>query len=218
MMRILIAEDQGMMREGLALMLGKQPDFEVVGTAEDGFEIVQLSKKLKPNIIIMDISMPNLNGIEATRIITRDCPEIKVIALSMYPNKRFVKEMLKAGASGYVLKSYVFEELINAINTIHAGEKYLSPKITNLLVDNYLDTDAEEENSSNKLDSLTSREKQVIQLIAEGLNIKQIAARLNISPKTAHANRKKLIEKLDLSGVAELTKFAIKEGLTSLEF
>jgi len=217
MMRILIAEDQGMMREGLALMLGKQPDFEVVGTAEDGFEIIQLSKKLKPNIIIMDISMPNLNGIEATRIITRDCPEIKVIALSMYPNKRFVKEMLKAGASGYVLKSYVFEELINAINTIHAGEKYLSPKITNLLVDNYLDADSEE-NSSNKLDSLTSREKQVIQLIAEGLNIKQIAAKLSISPKTAHANRKNIIEKLELSGVAELTKFAIKEGLTSLEF
>ena len=215
-MRIVIADDQGMVRQGLKAMIEEQTDMEVVGEARDGWQVVELAKELSPNIIIMDISMPNLNGVEATRQIIEDNPNIKVIALSMYPHKQYVTEMLKAGASGYVLKSYLFDELVKALDAAAAGEHYLSPQITDVLVDEYVNKLSDEEESG--LTRLTPRERQVLQLIAEGLSTKQIALRLNISPKTADANRREIMSKLDIHSIAELTKYAIREGLTTADF
>jgi len=215
-MRIVVADDQGMVRQGLKVMIEGQTGIEVVGEAQDGFEAVKLASRLKPDVVIMDISMPRLNGIEATRQILRESPGTRVIALSMYPHKSYVTEMLKAGASAYVLKSYLFDELIKALDAVTAGEHYLSPQITDVLVDDYLSklSKAEGDGPGN----LTERERQVLQLTAEGLSTKQIAMRLNISPKTADANRREIMNKLGIHSIAELTKYAIREGLTSVEF
>ncbi|MBN2137734.1 MAG: response regulator transcription factor [Sedimentisphaerales bacterium] len=215
-MRIIIADDQGMVRQGLKAMITAKTDMEVIGEAADGWEVVELAKKLRPDVIVMDISMPNLNGVEATRQILEENPDIKVIALSMYPHKRYVTEMLKVGASGYVLKSYLFDELIKALNAAIAGEHYLSPQITDVLVDEYVHKLAAGEPGN--LSKLTARERQVLQLIAEGLSTKQVALRLNISPKTADANRRQIMNTLGIHSVAELTKYAIREGLTSADF
>ena len=215
-MRIVIADDQGMVRQGLKALIEKQNEMEVVGEAQDGWEVVKLAGELMPDAIIMDISMPNLNGVEATRQILKENPDIKIIALSMYPHKKYVTEMLKAGASGYVLKSYLFDELVKALHAAAAGEHYLSPQITDVLVDEYVSKlSANEESGLNKL---TPRERQVLQLIAEGLSTKQVGLRLNISPKTADANRREIMKTLDIHSIAELTKFAIREGLTSADF
>jgi len=215
-MRIVIADDQGMVRQGLRALIEEQDEMEVVGEAEDGWEVVKLAGELLPDAIIMDISMPNLNGVEATRQILKENPDIKIIALSMYPHKRYVTEMLKAGAAGYVLKSYLFDELVKALHTAAAGEHYLSPQITDVLVDEYVNKLSTNEESS--LNKLSPRERQVLQLIAEGLSTKQVALRLNISPKTADANRREIMKRLDIHSIAELTKFAIREGLTSADF
>jgi len=215
-MRIVIADDQGMVRQGLRALIQEQADMEVVGEAQDGWEVVQRAKELSPDIVIMDISMPNLNGVEATRQILRERPNTRIIALSMYPHKRYVTEMLRVGASGYVLKSCLFDELVKAIHAAAAGGHYLSPQITDVLVDEYVNkTSASEENG---LSSLSKRGRQVLQLIAEGLSTKQIALRLSISQKTADANRRELMNKLDKHSVAELTKYAIREGLTTADF
>lgn len=215
-MRIIIADDQGMVRQGLKALIKEQTDIEVVGEAEDGWQVVDLARELSPDAIIMDISMPNLNGVEATRQILEESPNIKIIALSMYPHKRYVTEMLKAGASGYVLKSYLFDELVKALQAASTGEHYLSPQITDVLVDEYVKKSVSGGGSG--LDKLTARERQVLQLIAEGLSTKQVALRLNISPKTADANRREIMRKLDIHSIAELTKYAIREGLTSADF
>ena len=215
-MRIVIADDQGMVRQGLRALIEAQQDMEVVGEAQDGWEVVHRAKELAPDIVIMDISMPNLNGVEAARQILRERPGTKVIALSMYPHKRYVTEMLKVGASGYVLKSNLFDELVKAVHAAAAGGHYLSPQITDVLVDEYVNkVSATEENG---LSSLSKRERQVLQLVAEGLSTKQIALRLSISQKTADANRRELMNKLDKHSVAELTKYAIREGLTTADF
>jgi len=215
-MKIVIADDQGIVRQGLRALIEKQDNMEVVGEARDGWEVVELAKKLAPDTIIMDISMPNLNGVEATRRILEERPNTKIIALSMYPHKRYVTEMLKAGASGYVLKSYLFDELVKALDAAAAVERYLSPKITNVLIDEYVHTLSA--NQDNGLSKLTDRERQVLQLIAEGLSTKQIALRLNISPKTADANRREIMNTRDIHSIAELTKYAIREGLTTADF
>jgi DNA-binding NarL/FixJ family response regulator len=166
----------------------------------------------------MDITMPDMNGIDATKRIISENPKVKIIALSMHSNRKFVTEMLQAGAVGYVLKSYLFDELVRAIKAAEKGERYLSPRITNVLVDDYIGSTSKEDGNRENIKSLTDRERMIIQLLTEGYNIKQIALRLNISPKTADANRRALMKKLQLSSLAELTKFAIREGLTSLEF
>jgi DNA-binding NarL/FixJ family response regulator len=215
-MRIVIADDQGMVRQGLKAMIEEQPDMKVVGEAQDGWQVVELAKKLSPDIIIMDISMPNLNGVEATRQILEEKPNTKIIALSMYPHKRYVTEMLKAGASGYVLKSYLFDELVKALDAASAGKHYLSPQITDVLVD--VAVKKLSVNEDGGLSKLTPRERQVLQLIAEGLSTKQIALRLSISPKTADANRRQIMKTLDIHSIAELTKYAIREGITTADF
>ncbi len=215
-MNILIADDHGVMREGLKVLIDNQPDMKVVGEAEDGQKVVLLAKQLSPDIIVMDISMPNLNGVEAARIILKENPNIRIIALSVHSDKHFVTEMLKAGASGYVLKSCLFDEVLKAIQTVGNGDYYLSPKITDVVVDDYkyymgiLNKSAEVR--------LTPRERQVLQLLTEGKSTKQIALALHVSPKTVDSNRREVMNKLGIFSVAELTKFAIREGLTSAEF
>jgi len=215
-MRILIADDHGMMREGLKFLIKKEADMEVVGEAEDGLTAVKLAKELQPDVIIMDVSMPNLNGVEAAKLIMHEVPSTRIIALSMYFNRSYVMNMLKAGAVGYVLKSYFFDELVRAIRAVAAGERYLSPKVTAVLIENYVNQAADANGSSDGM--LSDRERQMLPLLAEGQSVKQIALRLHINPKTADANRRHIMNKLGIYNVAELTKYAIREGLTSPEF
>lgn len=217
-MRVLIADDHGIVRQGLRLLIEKQGDMEVVGEAEDGLMVVRLAKELLPDIVIMDVSMPNLNGVDAARLILRETPETRILALSMYFNKHFVMEMLKVGALGYVLKSCLFDELVRAIYAVSAGEHYLSPRITGALVEDYIQIPQRSRGKTEHSWGLAGRERQILQLLAEGQSIKQIALRLNISTKTADASRRRIMNKLDFSSIAELTKYAIREGLTSVEF
>ncbi len=215
-MKILIAEDHGIVRQGLRTLIEQQAEMEVVGEAEDGVMVALLAKELRPDVVIMDVSMPNLNGIQATRLVIHENPNIRVIALSMYSNKRFVLEMFEAGALGYVLKSCLFDELVRAIRAVAKGEHYVSSQITDILIEDYISKSGRSDVSG--LRKLTDRERQVFQLLAEGLLVKQIALRLNISPKTVDANRHRIMNKLGISSIAELTKYAIREGLTSVEF
>lgn len=215
-MRILIADDHGVVRQGLKSLIEKQDDMEVVGQAEDGSTAVKLAAELSPDIVIMDISMPNLNGVQATSLILNQNSNIRIIALSMHSNRRLVTAMLKAGAFGYVLKSYLFDELIRAIHSVVAGKRYLSPQVTDVLVEDYINQSPTSKESVS--DKLTDRECRILQLLAEGHTTKEIALVLNISPKTCDANRRHIMNKLGIFSIAELTKYAIREGLTSLEF
>jgi len=212
--RILLVDDHGIIRQGLHSLLEKQPDIEVVAEAEDGRKALELVQELLPDIVIMDITMPNLNGVDATRRIAGQSPKAKVIALSIHSNRRFVSDMLKAGASGYILKECLFDELVQAIRTVAAGNIYLSPRITDVVVDDYVEHLSTTPKSQT---ILTNREREVLQLLAEGKSMKQIALELHVSTKAIESNRRQIMEKLDIYSVAELTKYAIREGLTSLE-
>lgn len=215
-MKIIIVDDHGIVREGLKSLLQNQLDMEVVGEGEDGQIAVDLAEQLSPDMIIMDMSMPNLNGIEATRLILQNNPNIKVVILSMHSDRHIVKETLEAGASAYVVKSNIFEEMLRALETVTEGGRYLSPQITDVVIDESVSKSAEGETA--EIPKLTSRERQMVQLLAEGKTIKEIANILHISPKTADSNRRQIMNKLCFSSVAELTKYAIRKGLTSLEF
>ncbi len=213
--RVLIADDHAIVRHGLSRSIQQQEDMEVVGQAGDGHATVELARELNPNVILMDVSMPNLNGIEATRAIRRDSPGTRVIALSMHSAKRYVREMFRAGASGYLLKDCEFDELIQTIRLIAEGQTYISPTISRVVVENCMQ-DAPED-KGNAYSVLTQREREVLQLMAEGNSTKQIAMRLYISPKTVEAHRLRIMNKLDIDNVALLTKYAIREGLTLVE-
>ena len=213
--KIILADDHKIIREGLRSLLEKQPEMEVIAEAHDGLTTVRLVQKLLPDIVIMDIGMPDMNGIEATRQIMTETKGVKVIALSMHSDRRFVLQMLKVGASGYLLKDSAFEELISAIHTVMANQPYLSPKITDVVVKEYLH--GLPKNESTVFTILTAREREVLQLLAEGKTTKQIASALNISVKTIETHRQQIMEKLNMHSIAELTKYAIREGLTSLE-
>jgi DNA-binding NarL/FixJ family response regulator len=213
--RILLADDHTIIRQGLCSLLEKQPDIEVVGEVGDGRKAIESVRELAPDIVIMDITMPNLNGIDATRKIVAEIGGTKVIALSMHSSRRFVTEMLKAGASGYVLKECLFDELVEAIKTVLNGGIYLSPRITGVVVDDYvkrLSTKYQPE-----APDLTERQREVLQLLTEGKSTKQIALQLHVSAKTVESNRRNIMDKLGIHNVAELTKYAIREGLTPLE-
>lgn len=207
--RVLLADDHKIVREGLRSLLEKQHGIEVIAEAENGRTAVRLARKLSPDVVVMDIAMPDLNGIGATFQIIAESPGVKVIALSMHSDRRFVARMFKAGASGYLLKDCAFEELDRAINAVVANQIYLSPGIAGVVVEDFVshlpDTD------------LTPRECEVLQLLAEGNGTKQIASRLHVSVKTIEAHRRQIMEKLGIHSIAELTKYAIREGLTSLE-
>ena len=212
--RILIADDHKIIREGLKALLDKEEGFEVVAEAQNGLAAVRLAKKLKPDVVIMDIGMPDMNGIEATREIVNANKSVKVVALSMHSDRRFVLQMLEAGASGYLLKESAFEELVMSLNAVISGQPYLSPKVTDVVIKEYLHSTGKNEGTVFKM--LSAREREVLQLLAEGKSTKQIASVLNVSVKTIETHRQQIMEKLDIHSVAELTKYAIREGITSL--
>ena len=213
--RILIADDHQIVRQGLRTLLEKEPDFKVVAEADNGRATVRLARELNPEMIIMDVAMPDLNGIEATRQIVGEFPKAKVIALSMYADRRFVVNMLKAGASGYLLKECAFEEMTRAIRAVLAQKTYLSPGVADILVKDYMTGGSTKENSVFSV--LTPRERDVLQLMSEGKSTSQIADCLHVSVKTVETHRQQIMYKLKVRSVAELTKYAIREGLTSLE-
>ena len=214
--RVLIADDHKIMLAGLRSLLEKQSDIDVVGEAENGRKAVQMAQEKKPDVIVMDVSMPDLNGIEATTQIKESVPDSRVIALSMHSDKRFVMGMLRAGAAGYLLKDCASQELANAIAQVAGGKKYLSPEITGVVIDDFLQGGAAEEDET-VASVLSAREREVLQLIAEGWSTKQIASHLYVSIKTIETHRRQIMKKLDLHSIADLTKYAIREGLTSVE-
>lgn len=214
-MRIILADDHNIVRQGLRSLIEKELGMSVVGEADNGRKTVQLAEELKPDLIIMDVSMPDMNGIEATHQITREHPNIKVLGLSMHSDKRFVAGILKAGASGYLLKDCAFEEMAGAILAVAHGGTYLSPGVAGSVIQDYIRRLSETDYSPSTV--LTHREREVLQLLAEGFSTKLIASRLNLSVKTIETHRRQVMEKLDAHSIAELTKYAIREGLTSLD-
>jgi len=212
--RIVLADDHPIVRQGFRSLIEKHTDLEVVGETDDGRTAIEMCREFHPDVVVMDVSMPGLNGIEATHRITAECPGTKVVALSMHSNRRFVVDMLKAGAGGYLLKECVFDDLVRAVRTVMAGQRYLSPKIAGMVLDDYLTLLPE---SDKPAPTLTVREREVLQLLAEGNATKKIALKLSVSGKAIEAHRRMIMKKLDLHSVAELTKYALREGITSLE-
>jgi DNA-binding NarL/FixJ family response regulator len=214
-LRILLADDHKITRQGLRSLLEKQQDMEVVAEAEDGREAIRLAAEMAPDVVIMDITMPDLNGVEATKQILAKSPDIKIIGLSMHSDTVFVTEMLKSGAAGYLIKDCAFEELVRAIRTVIDNKVYLSPSISGVVVEDYIQRLSQTNFTGS--DILSGREREVLQLMAEGNSTKRIAAKLHISVKTVETHRRQIMNKLDIHTVAELTKYAIRKGLTSLE-
>ena len=213
--RILIADDHGIVRQGLNSLLGNQPDMEIVGEADDGQKAIDLVRELQPDVVLMDISMPNMNGIDATRLIVREFPKVRVVALSMHSNSIFVSDMVKAGASGYLLKDCLFDELVEAVRTINDGEVYLSPAIVSVVLGDYVKQLTGKDDSP--LDTLSEREQEVLQLISQGKNTQEIAMQLRVSAKAIEASRRKIMEKLRSHDVADHIKWAILGNSTSLQ-
>ena len=214
--KVLLVDDHQMMRDGLRSVLEKQAQVRVVGEAGNGREALELFRTLRPDVIVMDIGMPQLNGIEATRRIMTENPRAKVIALSTHADKRYVLEMLEAGARGYVLKEAASSELLRALNAVTHNKNFLSPEITGVVMDGCMGR-GDGRNTRTAYSTLTTREREVLQLLAEGKTSTGIAAALHISSQTVETHRRNLMRKLDLHNVAELTKYAIKEGITGLE-
>lgn len=212
--KVLICDDHKIFREGLCALLDGQPGVKVVGGARDGLEAVKLAKELSPDIIIMDISMPGLNGIEAARKLSKEKKASRIIALSMHNDRKYVTEILKAGARGYLLKDSAFEELMDAIKAVSCGRYFLSAGITSIVLDDYIKGPSRDPRSAFSL--LSAREREVLQLLAEGLRTKEISSRLGLSIKTVETHRKKITEKLGIQSIAGLTRYAVKEGLIPL--
>ncbi len=210
--RIVLADDHQIVREGLHALIATERDLVVVAEAEDGRTAVQLVADHEPDVVIMDIGMPELNGVDATRQILAHHPGIKVIALSMHSDSRFVTGMLKAGAAGYLLKNCACDELVNAINTVMQHRIYLSPSITGVVIEDYIRRSAAIEEPV-----LTQREREVLQLLAEGKATREIAEKLHVSAKTVATHRQNIMDKLDLHSVAQLTQYAISQGLVTLQ-
>ncbi|HKL32308.1 MAG TPA: response regulator transcription factor [Tangfeifania sp.] len=210
-LKIMIVDDHKILRDGLRNMIEKYPNFKVVGEATDGREALKLSQSLKPDVVIMDVAMEGLNGVEATQQIVQQSPEIKIIGLSMHSNKRFILGMFKAGAYGYLLKDSDSSELIEAIKKVAQNKKYISQRISGAIVDELISPTSREEAE------LSQREKEILQLIAEGKSSKEIAEILFLSSKTVDSHRKNIMDKLELYNIPDLTKYAIKTGLTTLD-
>ena len=219
MIKILLADDHRIVRQGVRQLLAAEPDMEVVAEADNGRDTLRLVQKVSPHVVIMDISMPDLNGIDATRQILNDNPGVKVIALSMHSDGLFVFNMIRAGAAGYLLKDCALEELVKAIRAVMAKKTYLSPGISDVLVQDMMGGWAARTDSgtTSAFAILTGREREVLQLMAEGKSTAQIADALNVSVKTVETHRKQIMNKSGVHSVAGLTKYAIREGLTSLE-
>jgi DNA-binding NarL/FixJ family response regulator len=212
--KIILVDDHKIVRDGLRALLERHSNMEVVAEASDGRTAIKQVRELNPDVVVMDITMPDLNGIEATRQIVNEFSDVKVVALSVHSDKRFVTGMLKAGASGYLLKDCAFEELADAIRSVSENHTFLSPEISDIVIKDYV-----HQSSTGRIttSSLTAREREVLQLMAEGNDTKTIASNLHVSVKTVETHRQHIMGKLNTHSIAELTKYAIREGLTSLE-
>ena len=205
--RILLADDHAVVRQGFRMILSSHPDLEIVGEAGNGREAVELAATLRPDVVVMDVAMPELNGIEATRRLTAENPHIRVVALSMHKDSVYVREILRAGARGYLLKDSVADDLVAAVRSVAGGEGYLSPAISNAVLDDY------RKHVTNPIDLLSSREREVLQMLAEGKTNKEIAVTLNLSVYTVEAHRGRIMEKLNVHSINELVRFAVRNGL-----
>jgi DNA-binding NarL/FixJ family response regulator len=207
MIRIVLADDHSLVRQGFKAILASQPDMQVVGEAGNGREAVELAEKLHPDIVVMDVAMPEMNGIEATRRLTESSPRIRVLALSMHKDAVYVREILRAGARGYLLKDSVDADLIAGVRAVAKGEGWISPSVSDAVLSDY------RKHVTAPLDLLTAREREVLQMIAEGKTNKDIAGELNLSVYTVEAHRGRVMEKLNLHNTGELVRFALRSGL-----
>ena len=212
MIKILIADDHGVVAEGLKHLVEAQPDMQVVATVGDGREAVRVARELAPDVVLMDLSMPELNGADATRAILEREPKCRVIVLSMYSDREYVRRALKAGAAGYVVKRSAAKEVVEAIRAVFGGGRYLSPRVADVVIDDYAGDERDD-----PLARLSAREREVLQLLAEGNTGAQIAERLSLSQKTVETYRARLVEKLGIRDVAGLVRFAIQRGIVSLD-
>lgn len=203
-----MADDHTIVRQGLKLILSSQPDLAVIGEAANGREAVDLAQKLRPDIVLLDVAMPELNGIEATRLMMETDPRLRILVLSMHKEAVYVREILKAGARGYLLKDVIDSELLNAVRSVARGDGYISPAVSGALLSDY------RQNVTDPADLLTKREREVLQLIAEGKTNKEVATKLNLSVYTVDSHRGKIMEKLNLHSTGELVRFALKHGLS----
>jgi two-component system response regulator NreC len=213
--RVILADDHRMIREGIRALLERQQDIEVVGEAADGREAVRLAVRLRPDVVVMDVSMPMLNGIEATRQIRRDCPNSRVLILTVHESEDYVAQLLAAGANGYIIKRAASEELISAIRAVFREEAFLYPSVAKVVIEDYV-RQLRERGVLTAPDLLTSREREVLQLIAEGYTNREIADLLHLSIKTVQNHRSKIMKKLDLHDRGELIKYAIQHGIIHL--
>ncbi|HEX6298538.1 MAG TPA: response regulator transcription factor [Burkholderiales bacterium] len=212
MIKILIADDHGVVAEGLKHLIEAQADMRVVAIAADGREAVRLAREAQPDVVLMDLSMPELNGADAARAILERDPKCRVIVLSMYSDREYVRRALRAGAAGYVVKRSAAKEVVEAIRAVFGGGRYLSPRVADVVIDDYADDKA-----ADPLSRLSAREREVLQLLAEGRTGAEIAQRLSLSQKTVETYRARLVEKLGIRDVAGLVRFAIQRGLVSLD-
>jgi two-component system response regulator NreC len=214
--RILLVDDHQIMREGLMSLMAGEPDLEVVGDASDGRQAVQMAKRLKPDLVVMDISMPGLSGIEATRQILDELDRVRVLALSMHADPRFVAGALEAGAHGYMIKDCTSQELLECIRTVAGGGTYLSPQVAEVVVKGFVRR-LGEETGTPPASVLTPREREVLQLLVEGHAVKAIAERIHLGVKTVETHRRNIMEKLGLKNMVDLIKYAMREGVVSLD-
>jgi two-component system response regulator NreC len=213
-LRLLLADDHSVMRSGLRALLERQQNLEVVGETENGREAVQLAEKLKPDVVVMDVGMPLLNGIEATKAILKEQPNTVVIILSMHADETYVMRALKAGARGYLLKDSAAGDLLNAIQAVSQNKSYFSPKVSHILAEDYVRV-LKQKGEVDTYELLTDREREILQLLAEGKANKEVATSLNISPYTVETHRKHILEKLNLHNPAELILYAVRKGIIS---
>lgn len=213
--RILIADDHDVLREGLRALLDRPPRYRVVGTARNGRDAVSKARKLNPDVVIIDIAMPELNGLDATARMISEMPDLRVVALSMHADKHYISGMLKAGARGYVRKESAFEEIAAAVEAVWRGDVFLGEGVAGVVVEDY--RQLMKKHAGSRDESLTARERQVLQMIAEGSKTAEIATRLHVSAKTIETHRRQIMAKLDLPTVADLTKYAIRKGIIAID-
>jgi DNA-binding NarL/FixJ family response regulator len=211
---VLVAEDHTIVRKGICSLIDGKADIQVVGEAEDGREAIEKAEALTPDVVLMDITMPHLNGLEATRQIKKRCPQVKILALTMYTNEEYILQIIQAGASGYVIKQAAPAELISAIHAVYRGDTFLSPSVSKVIIDEYMKHRAS--STSARYDELTDREREVLQLLAEGHSNRSIAEELNISIKTVGVHRTSIMKKLKCQSVSDLVKYALRKGIISL--
>lgn len=209
--KIVVADDHAMFRQGLVALITKEPELDIAGQASHGRQAIDVVARVKPDVVLMDMEMPQMNGVEATRRILADFPNVKVIMVSICSDRRVVTQALQAGASGYLLKKSSFEELLTAVRTVVKMGTYLSPEVTGAVVEHFARAELEVRSD------LTSREREVVQLLSEGYSTKEVAAQLFVSVKTVESHRLRVMRKLGFNSLAQLTKYAIREGITSLE-